>query len=249
MDDGGRVATLTLTRAHCLDLAGQQELTDTLETLATNNALRVLIVTAIHPEAFLVDVRELATMTPAQAQSYSRSGQRLTSALAAFPTPTIAAIPGAALGGGCEFVLACDLTYAADSATFGQIEASGGVIPAFGGTWRLARRVGFQRACEMIFTAAVVDAKKAREWGLVLAVIADSELLAYCARIANGICATSRQSVAEAKRVLVGGWGLPTTAADAMEQGSFSALFGTNDQRQRMDAFLTSTRGPVADHE
>ena len=84
-------------------------------------------------------------------------------------TPAVSAV-SAALGGGCELVLACDLAIAGENASFGQIEALGGVMPAFGGTWRLARKVGYQRALEMMFTGAVVDASTALAYGLILSV-------------------------------------------------------------------------------
>jgi enoyl-CoA hydratase len=90
----------------------------------------------------------------------------------------------------------------------------------------------------MIFTAAILDAETARERGLVLDVVPDADLCDLCVGVASKICSTSRSAVAEAKRVLIGGWGLPPAAANAMAQGSFSALVGTDDQRTRMAAFV-----------
>jgi enoyl-CoA hydratase len=242
-DDDGSTVTLTLRRAQCLDIAGKQELTDVFSALADDADARVVILRSEHPAALLVDVAELAHMTPAAALSYSRAGQRLMETLEALPVPIIAAVSGPALGGGCELVLGCDLAFCTGDATFGQIEANGGVVPAFGGTWRLVRRVGYQRACQMIFTAAVLDAPAAKEYGLVLDVLAASELLDRCQEMATDICGASRASVAEAKHILTRSSGREPAMANAMEQAGFAAMFGAADQRERMDAFLAANNG------
>ena len=231
-------ATLTLKRPCCLDIAGKHELTRALDELASDETIRALILASEDPRGMLVDVNELVDMTPTRARAFSDSGHRLAQALASLPFPVIAAVDSAALGGGCELVLSCDLAIAGANAKFGQVEAKGGVIPGFGGTWRLARRVGFQRACEMIFTAAVIDAPTAVAYGLVLEAVPSDALLSRCSQLANGIAEVSRASVAEAKRVLVSCWGLPPGAASAIEQSAFASLFGSEEQRGRMTAFL-----------
>jgi enoyl-CoA hydratase len=235
----GSTTTLTLMRAHCLDIAGKHELAQAVTELGREESARALILAAGHPEAMLVDVSELVDMTPAQARAFSQGGHLLADALAEAPIPVIAAVDGPALGGGCELVLSCDLAIAGAKANFGQIEANGGVIPGFGGCWRLARRVGFQRACEMIFTAAIVDAKVAAAYGLVLEAVPSEDLIGRCRELAGRIAETSRGSVAAAKRVLLSGWGLPPGAANAIEQSAFASLFGGDDQRTRMRTFLT----------
>ena len=231
-------ATLTLTRPCCIDIAGKHELAQVLDELASDESIRALILTSEDPQGFLVDVRELVDMTKAQARAFSDSGQRLAQALGSLPFPVIAAVDSAALGGGCELVLSCDLAIAGANAQFGQIEANGGVIPGFGGTWRLARRVGFQRACEMIFTAAVIDAPTAVAYGLVLEAVPSADLSSRCQQLAESISKVSRNAVAEAKRVLVSGWGLPPGAASAIEQYAFASLFESDEQHGRMTAFL-----------
>jgi enoyl-CoA hydratase len=139
-------------------------------------------------------------------------------------------------------VLGCDLAVCSTEATFGQIEANGGVVPAFGGTWRLARRVGYQRACQLIFTAGIVSAELARDYGLVLEVHSREDLMPRCLELAAQIASTSRASVAEAKRILTGSWGRGPAMANVMEQASFAGLFGTEDQQRRMDAFVAEHR-------
>ncbi len=234
------IVTVTLQRPQCLDVAGKKELTELFLKLAGDEDARAVILASKHPEALLVDVSELARMSPFEALQYSRAGQQLMEALEALPTPTIAAVTGPALGGGCELILACDMAFCGEDATFGQIEANGGVVPAFGGTWRLVRRVGFQRASRMIYTGAILDAETAAADGLVLDVLPSSELVSYCHEVAAQICAASGPSVSEAKRILIGSWGRAPETSDAMEQAAFASLFGTADQRNRMDAFIAA---------
>jgi enoyl-CoA hydratase len=230
--------TLTLIRAHCLDIAGKQQLANALGEIGGGEDARALILTSSHPAGMLVNVAELVNMSPADARAFSQSGHRLADALAALPIPVIAAVDGPALGGGCELVLSCDLAIAGSKAALGQIEANGGVIPGFGGTWRLARRVGFQRACEMIFTGSILDATTAAAYGLVLESVSSADLMGRCRDLAERIAKVSRFSVAEAKRVMYSGWGLPPVAANAVEQSAFASLFGSDDQRLRMRAAL-----------
>ncbi|MBV9559759.1 MAG: enoyl-CoA hydratase/isomerase family protein [Bradyrhizobium sp.] len=161
------VAILKLNRATCLDIAGKHALKEALDELKAREDLRTLIIAGDHPQAFLVNVAELADMSADAARDFSASGHALVAALEALPFPAVAAVEGPALGGGCELVLGCDLAFAGRGASFGQIEAMGGVMPAFGGSWRLARRVGYPRALEMMFTGAVIDAETAKAYGLV----------------------------------------------------------------------------------
>lgn len=237
------VATLTLIRPHCLNIAGKHELTETIAKLAESPSIRALIITAGDPQAWLVDVAELVNMSPADAQSFSEAGYRLAEALANLPCPTIAAVNSPALGGGCELVLACDLAYAGEQAQFGQIECLGGVIPGFGGTWRLAQRLGLSKAMEMIFTGAVLSATQARDIGLILEVVPGDRLLSHCRDVAHRIQATSGKAVAAAKKVLLTGAGRSLTEVKEAEQKAFAALFGP-EQQARMKAFLARTAAP-----
>lgn len=232
------VVTITLTRPYSLNAAGKQELLTSIRQLANDHEVRALIITAGHPEAFLVDVVELAEMSPSEAAEFSEVGQQISIALTELPIPTISAVDGMALGGGCELAMSCELTYASNRSRLGQIEVMGGVIPGFGGTWKLAHRVGLQRACEMIFSAAVVEAERAKELGLVLEVLPPEDLLPHCRQVATSIAQSGKLAIARAKKALLEGFSLPLSAAMAIEQGAFASLFGTEDQRQRMKAFV-----------
>jgi enoyl-CoA hydratase len=241
------VAVLTLSRPHCLDVAGKHALLDAVNSLAERPNLRALIIAASHPQAWLVNVAELVDMSPATARAFSHAGHQLADALARLPVPVIAAVDSAAFGGGCELVLACDITLAGEAARFGQIEAMGGVLPAFGGTWRLARRVGHQRAMQMLFTAEVVDAQTAKLIGLAIDVVASADLMNRAHALAFEMTKTSRQSVAAIKRVVEAGTNLSPSAISVLEEETFASLFGTDEQRGRMRAFLANqTAKPAA---
>jgi enoyl-CoA hydratase len=216
---------------------GKAELTDAIVKLNSTDLPRTLILSASHPRALLVDVAELADMSAAEARGFSAAGHRLAQALEDAPYPTIAAVEGLALGGGCELILACDLAVAGEGASFGQIEALGGVMPAFGGTWRLARRVGYQRALEMMFTAAVIDASTALDYGLVLSVAPKGQALSQAKAIASCIAKVSSVSVSAIKRIARLGWNLSPAAIEALEEASFPALFGV-EQSSSMHAYL-----------
>ena len=234
------VPIATLSRPHCLDIEGKHDLMQLVRSLSEQKDLRALIIAASDPEAWLVNVGELVEMSPDQGRAFSRAGHQLADALASLPAPVIAAVDGAALGGGCELVLACDLAIAGTSAQFGQIEAMGGVLPAFGGTWRLGRRVGNQRAMRMLLTAEVLDAETAKTIGLVLDTVPSAQLLDRARALAAQIAKVSRQSVAAIKRVVATGANLSPSAISALEEEAFAGLFGTEDQRGRMRAFLAN---------
>ena len=243
LDREDQVAVLTLRRAYCVDIAGKQALTEVFHNLRSNpGSIRAVILCATHPASWLVNVEELVEMPSNEARIFSHHGHRLARAIADLPIPVIAAVDAPALGGGCELVLACDLALAGDQAKFGQIEAMGGVMPAFGGTWRLEERVGYQRALAMMFTGDVVDAETALRYGLVLQVHRSSDLLQAARQLAQRIAACSAQSVAAIKRVTRAGRGIPSSVRDQLEEEAFPALFGT-EQNGRMRAFLREQKG------
>src|SRR5260370_36821530 len=153
----GGLAILTVDRPqarNALNTSTLQELESALRAAAGNSQLRVLIVTGAGEKAFVAgaDITEMAELTPHQAGEFSGLGQRVFQQLASLPIPTIAAVNGFALGGGCELALACDLIYASENARFGQPEVGLGVIPGFGGTQRLGRPVCPVRARGTIFS-------------------------------------------------------------------------------------------------
>jgi enoyl-CoA hydratase len=180
----------------------------------------------------------MAKMAPAEAKAFADAGHKLGALLEAAHFPVIGAVNGFALGGGCELALACDFLYASDKAKFGQPEVNLAVIPGFGGTQRLARRVGIARAKELCFTGDMIGAEEALRIGLVNAVVPGAELLAKVRSVAEKIASKGPLAVAQCKRVIVRGQDVPLPIANELEAQAFATLFGSSDQREGMGAFL-----------
>jgi enoyl-CoA hydratase len=173
------IATLTIDRPevkNALDLATVQEIRAALQTLAADADLGVLIVTGAGDAAFVsgADINDIRAR--GRDEGLAAINSSLFAEIERFPRPTIAAVNGYALGGGCELALACDIRIAADTAKFGQPELGLGIIPGAGGTQRLPRLIGMGRAKHLILTGDLIDAKQALEIGLVTAVAPPGQL-------------------------------------------------------------------------
>lgn len=238
-----QVALLTIDRPKALNALNARtfaEMEDVLEGLAMDRSVRALIVTGGGEKAFVAgaDIAEMAQFTPDQARRFSELGHRVFLMLESLPIPTIAAVNGFALGGGCELALACDLLYASEKAKLGVPEVGLGVIPGFGGTQRLARLLGKARAKELLFTGEMVDAAQAKAIGLVLEVLAPDRLLPHCREVAQKIASKGPVAVAQAKRVVEWGADADLRTANQLEQQAFGLCFGTDDQKEAMKAFV-----------
>jgi len=152
--------------------------------------------------------------------------------------PVIGAVAGFCLGGGCELAMMCDVLYAADNAKFGQPEIKLGVIPGGGGTQRLPRWVGKSKAMDMLLTGRFMDAAEAERAGLVARVIPADQLLEEAFKAAETINGYSAPVVALMKQLTNQAFEVPLTEGVKIERGMFHAVFGTNDQREGMNAFL-----------
>jgi enoyl-CoA hydratase len=239
----GAIATITLNRPDKLNALNAEllaELEATFASLASDGGVACAILTGAGEKAFAAgaDIAAMAEMSTEQARAFSETGHRVCSRIEKAPFPVIGAINGFALGGGCEIALACDFLYASDKAKLGQPEVNLGVMPGFGGTQRLARRVGIGRARELCYTADTVNAEEALRMGLVNAVVPHAELLAKVNEVATKIASKGRLAVAQCKRVLFSGADVPLDVANALETQSFAVLFGTKDQSEGMKAFL-----------
>ncbi len=239
----GAIAIVTLNRPDKLNALNAEllaELEATFVALAADPSVACAILTGAGEKAFAAgaDIAAMAGMTTEEARAFSETGHRVCSRIERAPFPVVGAVNGFALGGGCEIALACDFLYASDKAKLGQPEVNLGVIPGFGGTQRLARRVGIGRARELCYTADLVGADEAKRIGLVNAVVPAAELMVEVKKVATKIASKGRVAVAQAKRVLFGGADIPVDVANALETQAFAHLFGTEDQKEGMKAFL-----------
>ena len=237
------VALVTINRPKALNSLNSSvigELQELFARLGEDAAVKAVVLTGSGAKAFVAgaDIAELAGMDPQQAFAFSRKGQALVHLIGQLPKPVIAAVNGFALGGGLELALACDFIYAADSARLGLPEVTLGVLPGFGGTQKLARIVGRNRANELIFTGGMFTASEAREWGVVNAVFPAGELVGKAMDAAARIAGNGLLGVAHAKDAIRSG--LDMGEADGLNYESlhFGALFATADQKEGMGAFL-----------
>jgi enoyl-CoA hydratase len=237
------VATITLNRPDKLNAINQALVMDLLSAIVEldrDATVRCAILTGAGEKAFAAgaDIAAMSGMSSAEALSFAHHGHAVGARLESAHFPVIAAVNGFALGGGCELALACDFIYASDKAKLGQPEVNLGVIPGFGGTQRLARRVGEARARELCMTGDMVGAEEALRIGLVNAIVPHAELLPRVRDVANKIAAKGPLAVAAAKRVILRGADVPLPTANELEATAFASLFGTADQREGMRAFI-----------
>jgi enoyl-CoA hydratase len=241
IEDGVGVITMNRPKAlNALDTRTIRELGELLGTVEADRSLRAVVVTGGGEKAFVAgaDIAEMSSLSPLDARRFAEAGQRTFERLEALAIPTLAAVNGFALGGGCELAMACDLVYASERARFGQPEVNLGIIPAFGGTQRLQRRVGPARAMEMILTGDMVDAATAKAWGLALEVLPPEKLLEYAFAQARKIAGKGPAAVAAAKRIVRATAQPQLAAGQLMEADAFGVLFGTADGREGLTAFV-----------
>ena len=241
VEDGVGVATLNRPKAlNALDRRTIAELAQLVDAVAADPAVRALVLTGAGEKAFVAgaDISEMSSLPPVEARRFAEAGQRALARLEALPIPTIAAVNGFALGGGCELAMACDLVYASEAARFGQPEVNLGLIPGFGGTQRLTRRVGLMRAKEIVLTGEMVDAAKAKAIGLALDVLPAAQLVPHAVAIARKIASRAPLAIAAAKRTLEAGARIDLATACALEAEAFGLVFATDDAREGTRAFV-----------
>jgi enoyl-CoA hydratase len=243
IEQDGPLAVITINREKQLNALSSEvisELTQAAASIEISDEIRVVVVTGAGSKAFVAgaDISEMQELTPPQAQAFAEMGGALGVAIETSEKVWVAAVNGFAFGGGCELAMACDFIYAADTAKLGQPEVKLGVIPGFGGTQRLARRVGVAKAKELCMTGDSIDAQEALRIGLADKVVPGAELMDTVKALAKRIAANGPLAVAECKRLIHHGQSMPLDASIALEQRSFGMMFATADQREGMAAFL-----------
>jgi len=239
------VALVTLDRREALNALSYAllaELDTKLAALDADPDCRAIVLTGAGERAFAAgaDVNELSVESPDSLHAADPFGA--VDRVATLATPTIAAVRGFALGGGCELAMAADMLIAGDDATFGQPEILIGVIPGAGGTQRLARAIGKSRAMELVLTGRRIDAAEADRLGLVTRVVPAAETVAAALELAAKIASMPPLAVRAAKAAIRATQDLPLTDGLRYERDRFEALFTTDDQREGMAAFLEKRR-------
>ena len=231
----GAVAVVTIDRRdalNALDVATLNELRDRLRELADDDDVRAVVLTGAGDRAFVAgaDIKYMSSLDVDAATEWGALGHEVGRLLETMAKPTIAAINGFALGGGCELALACDIRYASSRAKLGQPEINLGIVPGWGGTQRLARVCGLGAAKELVFTGRTIDADEALRIGLVTE-LADP-VLERARETARALAAKSPVALAVAKRLL-------NLAPEALEREAeeFGGLFASEDAKEGLTAF------------
>ena len=235
------VAVLTIDRQEKLNSLNPQVIEEIRQALQDleNDQPRATIVTGAGERAFIAgaDIAAMNEMSALEAKRFSELSQEAMRLLDRSLVPTIAAVNGVALGGGCEVALACDIRIAAENALFGFPEVTLGILPGLGGTQRLPRLVGPGIAKEMIFSGRRIEAKEARTINLVNRVVPEGEALNAARELAGEIAANGPVAVRHAKAATNKAQDLDLESGLDYEADQFALLFGTEDAREGMGAF------------
>lgn len=235
------IFTITINRPqslNALNAATIQELSEALQQLEEDTTCRVIIITGAGEKSFVAgaDIKEFSDYNSYQAENLARKGQKsLFDRIENLQKPVIAAVNGFALGGGLELALACHIRYASENAKLGLPEVTLGLIPGYGGTQRLPKLVGKGWANELIFSAKMISAQKAKEIGLVNEVFPLEDLLTKCTELALLISKNSPQGIAKAIQCVNAS---DNTDGFNHEIKSFGHLFDLEDKKEGVTAFL-----------
>lgn len=238
-----RVATVTVNRPEKLNALNRQvmeELFDCFRNIQADEEVRVGILTGAGEKAFVAgaDIQELAVLTPIEGKAKSIHGQEILDFIENLGKPTIAAVNGYALGGGCELAMACTLRLAAENARFGLPETKLGILPGYAGTQRLARLVGKARALEMILTGEQITAQEAFRIGLVNRTVPSGELMSTAENLARSIMANAPLAVKFALEAVNHGIEMTRKQGQRLEANLFGLCCTTADMKEGTRAFL-----------
>jgi len=245
------VALITVNRPDKLNALNRDtmgELSDAFTRVRGDAGIRGVIVTGAGEKAFVAgaDIKELAALSPVEAQQLSQRGQAIFRALESMPKPSVAAVNGFALGGGLELAMSCTIRVAAPEAKFGQPEVKLGILPGYGGTQRLPRLVGRGRALDLLLSGEMIDAPEAHRIGLVNYITARQELLAFSRAWLQKVLANGPQATALAMEAVDIGLDSSLDQGLRFEAAAFGLTAATEDRREGTRAFLEKRKPAFA---
>jgi enoyl-CoA hydratase len=241
------VADVTFSRppANALSSAVLKELSAVLDELEADDNVRVVL---LHGEGRFfsagADIKEFTSLSSDEARALSQNGQQVLERIERFPKPVIAAIHGAALGGGLELAMSCHIRIVSENAKLGLPELQLGIIPGFAGTQRLPRYVGFGKAAEMMWTSEPITGTEAVQWGLANKAVPEEQLLEEAKRLAKKIAQKSPISIRATLQLLNSFKEKPFQEAVLEEAELFGSVFTTEDAKEGVQAFIEK-RPPV----
>ena len=238
----GNIGTLTLSRPKALNALNTElllELNQAIDIIAKDETIHVLIVTG-DGKAFVAgaDITEMKDFNSISGLTYGELGAEVFRKIERLKIPTIAAVNGFALGGGCELAMCCDLRIASDGAKFGQPETGLGITPGFSGCIRLSRIAGLAKARELIYTADIISASEAEKIGLANKVVPADQLMSAAMEMAKKIASKAQLAVRYSKMAINKGIETDIDTAISFENQVFALCFATEDQKEGMTAFV-----------
>ena len=241
-------AIITISREKALNALNSQvmdELSQAIDVVKADKDIRALIITGAG-RAFVAgaDIGVQSVFDVREGRQWGRRGSAVFREIELLQIPTIAAVGGFALGGGCELALSCDMIVADEKAKFGQPEVSLGITPGFSGTQRLPRRIGTAKANEMIFTGRMIDAYEADRIGLINKIAESGKLMDEAKTLAESCIKNAPAALRYAKACIDRGMQTDIDTGIAIENELFAMCFATEDQKEGMKAFLEK-RKPV----
>jgi enoyl-CoA hydratase len=242
-DKENGIGTVTINRpqaANALNDLAYAELGQVFQEIENDKEVRVVIITGAGEKSFVAgtDITNMATLNTQEARQFATSLKKTFDAIYNLPKPVIAAVNGYAFGGGAEIALSSDMIIASENAHFGQLEINVGIIPGSGGTQRLQRLIGINKAKEMIFTGAIIDAKTAYEMGMLNKVVPLADLMKEAKALAQKMLEKSSVILALAKLAINNGANVDLNTGLNIELQCFAQCFATEDQKEAMKAFL-----------
>ncbi|MEP6778324.1 MAG: enoyl-CoA hydratase-related protein [Gemmatimonadaceae bacterium] len=237
-----RIATITVNRPdklNALNDATIGELGLAIDEARTRADVAAVLLTGAG-RAFVAgaDISELSGQTPLVATQRSRAGQQMMRKFETSPKPTIAAVNGFALGGGCELAMSCHVRVASEFAKFGQPEVKLGIVPGYGGTQRLPRLIGRGAALRLLLTGEIIDANEAHRLGLVDQVVPATQLIEVATNLVITILANAPLAIAGCIEAVDRGLETSLEEGLRLESDAFGLLSSTEDMREGMQAFL-----------
>ena len=245
-DIDGHVATLTINRPdklNALNIETRSSMVRELDELAKNDDVRVVVITGAGDKAFVAgaDISEFEGRSPVE-QYRVMTDSSVFLAVDRFPKPTIAAINGFCLGGGCELAMACDIRIASERAKLGQPEINLGLLPGGGGTQRLPRLVGMGAALKLLYTGDFIRADEAHRIGLVDEVVPAGDVAARAKELAEAIAAKSPVALRLIKQAVRTSFRTPLDEGLSQEVSLFALAFASEDMKEGVDAFLNKRK-------
>jgi len=237
------IGLITINRPEALNTLNSEvfsELKQLIESVKKDENIKVIILTGAGDKAFVAgtDVLEMKNLSCIEARNFAKLAGEVIDGIEYIDKPTIAAVNGFALGGGCELSMACDLRIASENAKFGQPEINLGLIPGSGGTQRLPRLIGIARAKELLYTGKIIDAKEALNIGLVNKVVSHSQLMEEAIKIAGTMAEKSSVTLQLMKSVINKGINVDLPTALDYEIECFALCFSTEDRKEGIEAFI-----------